>query len=128
MVFKGMSWTGTIACFVLYCLVFVAVRYEMSADIIIQGKPRLGLLMFAIPGAVAALTSKEAPLSVALAGALLATPIIWFALHFSLASPSPVLQEMAFITSAIFWSGSGALVVMLSRTLLGDEDHSGRHR
>lgn len=126
MVFKGMSWTGVIACFVLYCLVFVAVRYEMSVDSIIQEKPRLGLLMFALPGAIAALTSKEAPLTVAVAGALLATPVFWLILHFSLAAASPVLQELAFITSAIFWCGSGALLVMLSRTLLGDEDHT-RH-
>ncbi|WP_053145838.1 inner membrane protein YbjM [Erwinia billingiae] len=123
MVFKGMSWTGVIACFVLYCLVFVAVRYEMSVDSIIQEKPRLGLLMFALPGAIAALTSKEAPLTVSLAGAMLATPFLWLIFHFSLAASSPVLQELAFITSAIFWCGSGALLVMLTRTLMGNEDH-----
>lgn len=124
MVFKGMTWTGVIVCFVLYCLVFVAVRFEMNVDSIIQSKPRLGLLIFAVPGAIAALTSKEAPLTVALAGAFLATPVMLIALHFSLAAHSSLLQELAFTTSAAFWCGSGALVVMLSRTLLGHEEQS----
>lgn len=122
MVFKGMSWTGITCCFVLYCLVFVAVRYEINVDSLMQGKPRLGLLMFAIPGAVAALTSKEAPLTVALSGALLATPFVLGVLHLSTAVNGSLLQDLAFITSAIFWCGSGALVVMLSRTLLGHEN------
>ncbi|WP_338562499.1 inner membrane protein YbjM [Erwinia sp. E_sp_B04_7] len=122
MVFKGMSWTGVIACFVLYCLVFVAVRYEMNLDSIMQTKPRLGLLMFGVPGAIAALTSREAPLTVALAGAFLATPLVLLGLHISLAEQGSLLQELAFITSAIFWCGSGALLIMLLRTLWGNKE------
>lgn len=119
MIFKGLSWTGIICCFVLYCLVFVALGYEINVDSLMQSKPRLGLLMFAIPGAVAALTSKEAPLTVALSGALLATPIVSEGLAISETDNSAFLQSLAFMTSAFFWCGSGALVVMLSRTLLG---------
>lgn len=121
MVFKGVSWTGIISCFVLYCLVFVVVLYEMNMDSIMQTKLRLGLLMFVVPGAIAALTSREAPLTVALSGALLATPLVMLVLHYSLAEHTSLLQELAFITSAIFWCGSGALGVMLLRTLLGNE-------
>jgi len=121
MVFKGMTWTGVIVCFVLYCLVFVAVRFEMNVDTTLHSEPRLGLLIFILPGAIAALTSKEAPLTVALAGAFLATPVMLLAMHFSLAAHGSLLQELAFTTSAAFWCGSGALVVMLSRSLLGDE-------
>jgi hypothetical protein len=124
MVFKGMTWTGVIVCFVLYCLVFVAVRFEMNVETLIHSEPRLGLLIFVVPGAIAALTSKEAPLTVALAGAFLATPVVLIALHFSLAPRGSLLQEFAFTTSAAFWCGSGALVVMLSRTLLGHEEQS----
>ncbi|WLS77640.1 inner membrane protein YbjM [Erwinia pyri] len=124
MVFKGMTWTGVIVCFVLYCLVFVAVRFEMNVETLIHSEPRLGLLIFVVPGAIAALTSKEAPLTVALAGAFLATPVVLIALHFSLAARGSLLQEFAFTTSAAFWCGSGALVVMLSRTLLGHEEQS----
>lgn len=124
MVFKGMTWTGVVVCFVLYCLVFVAVRFEMNVDSIIQSRPRLGLLIFAVPGAIAALTSKEAPLTIALAGAFLATPVILLVMHFTLAAHSSFLQEIAFTTSAVFWCGSGALGVMLSRTLLGFEEKS----
>ena len=119
-----MTWTGVIVCFVLYCLVFVAVRFEMNVDNILQAKPRLGLLIFAVPGAIAALTSKEAPLTVALAGAFLATPIVMTALYFSVAAHNSLLQEFAFTTSAAFWCGSGALLVMLFRTLVGDEEQS----
>ena len=121
MVFKGVSWTGIISCFVLYCLVFVAVLYEMNMDSIMQTKLRPGLLIFVMPGAIAAMTSREAPLTVALSGALLATPFFMLVLHYSLPEHTSLLQELAFITSAVFWCGSGALVVMLLRTILGNE-------
>ena len=121
MVFKGVLWTGVITCCVLYCLVFVAVLYEMNTETIMQTRVRLGLLMFVVPGAVAAMTSREAPLTVALSGALLATPFVMLMLHCSLAEHNSPLQELAFITSAVFWCGSGALVVMLLRTILGNE-------
>ncbi|WP_345831247.1 inner membrane protein YbjM [Erwinia sp. HDF1-3R] len=118
-VFKGVSWMGVAGCFILYCVIFLAVRYEMGSETHAYSHAQLGLLMFAIPGAIAALTTKESPLTVALLGPLLATPCCLLILHLRLFSGCiALLQELAFMTSGVFWCGSGALVVMLCRSLI----------
>lgn len=117
MMLRGMSWTGGLISLVLYSIVFMAVRYDMF----IEGAPvmqaRPGLLMLIIPGAAAALTSKEAPLTVALFSALLGTLLCITVLNFYSGMCYDPVQELALDTSAIFWSGSGSLLVMLVRTL-----------
>lgn len=117
MMFKGISWTHLVFSFVLYSIVFMAVRYDMVAEGSAWIQARPGLLMFTVPGAVAALTSKDSPLTVALLGAIVATPICLGILHVYSMHYASFLQELAFDTSAIFWCGSGALLVMLGRTL-----------
>lgn len=117
-VFKGISWSGVVTCFSLYCIVFLAVRYEMEMESAAHTQSRLGLLMFTLPGAIAALNVRRTPLIVAILGALLATPACMVLLHLHFFSGIALMQEMAFMTSAIFWCGSGALGVMLWRMLL----------
>ncbi|WP_233268309.1 inner membrane protein YbjM [Pantoea sp. BAV 3049] len=117
MMFKGMSWTSVISSLALYCIVFLAVRYDMFIQGAAAMQARPGLLMLTIPGAVAALTSKEAPLTVALLGALLGTPICLAIMRWYSMWGHDLLQELAFDASAIFWCGSGALAVMLLRTI-----------
>jgi len=112
-----MSWTSVAFSFVLYSIVFLAVRYGMVIEGSAWAQARPGLLMFTLPGGVAALISKEHPLSVALLGALLATPFCLIFLHYYSLHYHAPFQELAFDTSAIFWCGSGALIVMLCRTL-----------
>ncbi len=117
MVFKGMSWTNLVFSLVLFSIVFLAVRYDMVAEGSGYVQARPGLLMFTIPGAIAALTSKESPLTVALLGALLAMPVCLLILHLYNMHYPGFFMELAFDTSAIFWCGSGALGIMLCRTL-----------
>lgn len=115
--FKGMSWASVAFSFVLYSIVFLAVRYGMVIEGTAWAQARPGLLMFTLPGAIAALTSKDHPLTVALLGALLATPLCLIVLHYYSLHYHALFQELAFDTSAVFWCGSGALGVMLCRTL-----------
>lgn len=118
MVPKEMAWRGIIPCCLLYCLVFLAVRYEMILDNPLYNEPRLGLLCFVIPGLVAGIVSKEAPLTLALAGALLATPFALLLLNLDyFATRDSFFQEVAFVASAVFWCGLGGLLVMLWRTI-----------
>lgn len=118
MVLKEMSWRGVILCCLLYCLVFLAVRYEMIIDNPLYNEPRLGLLCFIIPGLVAGIVSRDAPLTLALTGALLATPFALLLLNLSyFATRDSFFQEVAFVASAVFWCGLGGLLVMLWRAL-----------
>lgn len=117
MMFKGLSWTVMTGSVVMYSIVFLVVRYGMflGGDATMQACPTL--LMLTIPGALAALTSKESPLTVAVLGALLATPICLVIIHCYPEWCYDLVQEVAFDTSAVFWCGSGALLVMLLRTI-----------
>lgn len=117
MVFKGMSWTGVAISFVLYSIVFMALRYDMFTEggAVMQARP--GLLMLILPGAAAALTSKETPLTVTLLAAVSATLFCLFILNFYSDMCYDPIQELAFDASAIFWCGSGSLLIMLIRTL-----------
>ncbi|HBV40672.1 MAG TPA: hypothetical protein DEF05_13565 [Erwinia sp.] len=112
-----MSWTSVAFSFVLYSIVFLAIRYGMVIEGTAWAQARPGLLMFTLPGAIAALTSKERPLTIALSSALLATPLCLIVLHYYSLHYHSLFQELAFDTSAVFWCGSGALGVMLCRTL-----------
>ncbi|EXU73774.1 inner membrane protein YbjM [Erwinia papayae] len=117
MMLRGVSWTAGIISFVLYCIVFLVVRYDMFIEgaAVMQARP--GLLMLVVPGAVAAMTSKEAPLTVSLLSALFGTFLSVVILNFYAVLCYDPMQELAFDASAIFWCGSGALLVMLIRTV-----------
>jgi len=117
MMFKGLSWTGMAGSVVFFSIVFLVVRYSMAVGDTATMQACPSLLMLTIPGALAALTSKEAPLTVALLGALLAMPICLVIIHFYSGWCHDLIQELAFDASAIFWCGSGALLVMLLRTI-----------
>lgn len=113
---KGISWPGLVACSILYGAIYVAVRFPLPVGYV--GHAQLGLLLFLLPGALAALTSREAPLTaMALAIALASAPCLAL-MQLSAFHHLELVQEIAFITSAVFWCGSGTLAVMLGRTLL----------
>lgn len=113
---KGFRWPGLILCSVLYGAIYIAVRYPLPMGYV--GHAQLGLLLFILPGALAALTSKEAPLTATLIAITLASPPCLALMQTSKFNPVGLGQEIAFIASAVFWCGSGTLIVMLWRTLV----------
>lgn len=113
---KGIRWPGLIACSILYGAIYIAVRLPLPVGYV--GHAQLGLLLFLLPGALAAATSKEAPLTaMALAIALASLPCLVL-MQLEAFHHLGLGQEIAFITSAVFWCGSGTIGVMLGRTLL----------
>ncbi|CAK9884547.1 MAG: Inner membrane protein YbjM [Candidatus Erwinia impunctatus] len=119
MKFQRMSRKSVLVCFALYCIVFLMVRLEMEGESTFRTQTRLELLMFVLPGAITALTARTKPLSVALSGALLASPFCLVVLFLQFKDDFTfLLQEFAFVTSAIFWCGSGAMLIMLGKLFL----------
>ncbi|SFM89175.1 Putative inner membrane protein [Izhakiella capsodis] len=116
--FRSVSWSGVVACTIFYTMIFVTVRHQilMAHSVVHQAQPVM--LLFLLPGAVSALTSKQAPLSVAVAGSLLATPFCLTMMIKGMMFFHSFWQECAFSISAIFWCGLGALSVTLGRALL----------
>ncbi|ROR11213.1 inner membrane protein YbjM [Erwinia sp. JUb26] len=113
---KAFSWSGVIACSSLYGLLFLALRYLIAIGG--MNHVQFGLLLFMIPGALAALMSRDAPFTVLLLAMLLASPPCLALMQLSTFHSVGLGQEIAIIASAVFWCGSGALVVMLWRTLM----------
>lgn len=112
---EDIKWSGVIACSSLYGVLFLAIRYliAVSGD----GHAQLGLLLLILPGALAALMSRDAPLTVLLLAMLLASPPCLALMQLDMFHSMGLGQEIALISSAVFWCGSGTLGVMLWRTL-----------
>ncbi|GLR09900.1 hypothetical protein COO59_01840 [Mixta theicola] len=117
MLLYSVRWPGVVFCMTLYCATFFLTRYGGAEDAPGNTSEQTGLLLFMLPGLVAALINRYTPLAQALLAAVAATPCcLLIGMSGGLISSAP-LQELAWMTSAIFWCGFGALLVMLWRTL-----------
>lgn len=117
MLLYGVRWPGVLMCMSLYCATFFLTRYGVAEDAPGQTSEQTGLLLFMLPGLIAGLINRNTPLSLALLAALAATPCCLLLGFSSAVMRFSPLQELAWMTSAIFWCGFGALLVMLWRTL-----------
>ncbi|KOC92802.1 inner membrane protein YbjM [Winslowiella iniecta] len=124
MLLQGVRLPGVMTCIMLYCAVFIIARFGMVIESSGETQVQPGLLLFIFPGVLAGLTSREAPLGVALCGAVVATPLCLLLLHTHFILQSGFWQEFAWHASALFWCGSGALVVMLWRAMFSPRRHS----
>jgi len=113
---KTFNWSGVIMCSSLYGLLFLAVRYLMAIGGI--SHVQFGLLLFILPGVLAAKISKEAPFTVLLLAILLASPPCLALMQLTIFHSVGLGQEIAIIISAVVWCVSGALMMMLGRTLV----------
>ncbi|WP_264289389.1 inner membrane protein YbjM [Duffyella gerundensis] len=110
---RAVRLSAVINCLSLYCAIFILARY--SAALGQHGQP--ALLLFMLPGALAGLIARPSAVTVALSGALLATPVCLLMLALPLLNLSSPLQEFAWHASAIFLCVCGALLVSLWRAL-----------
>ncbi|QKJ86560.1 hypothetical protein PMPD1_1609 [Paramixta manurensis] len=117
MLLHGVRWFSVVFGAAIYCAVFIFVRHDLLTDNNNPSHTQLGLLLFIAPGMVAAFIAPRAPLSVALLAALIATPFCVLVTWLVYACVDSFWQEMAWNSSAIFWSGLGALVVMFWRAM-----------
>ena len=117
MLLYGVRWPGVMMCMTLYCATFFLTRYGGAEDAPGHSSEQTGLLLFILPGMLAALINRHTPLAQALLTAIAATPcclLIGVSAGFI---SSSLLQELAWFTSAVFWCGLGALLIMLWRIL-----------
>lgn len=117
MLFYGIRWPGVLTGMIVYCAMFALARQEATDESGGASAYQAGLLLFMLPGILMALINRQAPLSQALMVALVATPCCVMLTFSSLFETHAVLQELAWLASAIFWCGFGALLVMLWRML-----------
>ena len=111
---RSLRWTSATLGVALYSLVFIyAHRYWLVGNAPLGGQPEL--LLFLLPGAVMALLHAESPLKSTLLMALWGTLLSVLLLNNSLLAHTSWLTLSVWSLSALFWAGSGALLVRLAR-------------
>ena len=115
-------WAGTIYSFVLFIAAFIIHNVCLSTSAPATGNMDLGMLFFILPGIVASLLSRRSRFFKPLLGAILATPVCLAAMKVWSASNTGVVQEMAWLFSAVFWSALGALGTLFFISLLRHQD------
>jgi len=111
---RSLRWTRATLGVALYSLVFIyAHRYWLVGNAPLGGQPEL--LLFLLPGAVMALLHAESPLKSTLLMALWGTLLGVLLLNNSLLAHTSWLTLSVWSLSALFWAGSGALLVRLAR-------------
>ncbi|MCL2895408.1 inner membrane protein YbjM [Brenneria tiliae] len=101
------GWVGATCCFLLFTVVFLSQKMNVSDVDGLHGDP--GMLLFLLPGVVASFLSARGRLLYPLIGSLLAMPVCLLVLHFWRTSHHSFWQELAYVLSAVFWSVLGAL-------------------
>jgi len=112
------SWVGVICC----CLIFVAICFTLVIDkkgvFHAHSHPQLGLLLFILPGVMGAVMLQQRQVVLSLAGAVLALPFCYLIIHQYVTPLRPFWQEMAWLFSAVFWCGIGALGCLFVRSMM----------
>lgn len=111
------GWGGIVCCFVLFIVVCVSLHLEGHEVFNTPDVPELGLLLFAVPGAVASYFSRHRRLSAPLIGAILALPVCLAMMHLWNVPLRSVWQQLAWLFSGVFWCALGALSFLFFRAL-----------
>ncbi|MBK4714803.1 MULTISPECIES: inner membrane protein YbjM [Tenebrionibacter/Tenebrionicola group] len=110
------SWPGIACGFALFILVFIYDKLS-GASICVLGKAEPSLLLFIVPGLAGGLLLRCGSLHKPLYGALLALPVCFLLLYVGEMPARPVLQEMAWLFSAVFWCAIGTLLSLFINRL-----------
>ena len=112
-------WPGIICCFMLF--IAVCVFLLLNKDVAIVRSPghrELGLLLFIVPGLCSALMIGGQTVLRTVLGALLAVPVCLLMIRNVIDIPRSVWQELAWLSSAVFWSALGTLCFQVVRIAL----------
>lgn len=115
---------GVVSCFLLFTVVCLSLAFHVKGAFRTSGHPELGLLFFALPGAVASFLSRGGEVVKPLLGAILALPLCLLLLRLAFVTSRTFWQELAWLLSGVFWCALGALCFLFVRSLL----HRRRHK
>lgn len=112
------GWAGAICCFVLFVIVCLFLKMHMRGAFRAAGHPEIGLLFFTLPGAVASFFSHRREVIKPLLGAMVAAPFCLLLMRVFFTPTRSLLQELAWLFSAVFWCALGALCFLFISSLL----------
>ena len=108
---SGRVWAGETCCFILFLTLCIILVLNMKCSALRAGAPDIGLLFFMLPGAIASYVSRPSRVLRPLLGAVVAAGCSLLLIRFFLSTPRSFWQELAWLFSAVFWCGMGALFV-----------------
>lgn len=110
------AWPGMACGFMLFILVFLYEKLSAS-PITALGKADLGMLLFVVPGLIGGLLLRNGSLYKPLYGVLLALPVCFVLAHVLNLPMRPVVQEIVWLFSSVFWCAIGTFVSLFINTL-----------
>ncbi|HEY0210999.1 inner membrane protein YbjM [Acerihabitans sp.] len=102
-------WAGTISSAVLFGVIFAS---QLSGFTVMKSGNHgaaLGLLLFLLPGVVGSLLLHENKIINPILGALIASPFCLLLFFLSHGASISLWYQLAYMLSAVFWCGCGAL-------------------
>src|SRR5471030_41670 len=109
---------GPVICCVLFVVIFVLLKTELVVVRTLPYGPEYGLLLFIFPGIITAHLIRHSPVFYAFLGAILGIPVCYMICMLYFVLVRSLVQEMAYVGSAVFWCVMGALLYLLIRTLV----------
>lgn len=108
---SGRVWAGETCCFILFLTLCIILVLNMKCSAVTAGAPDIGLLFFTLPGAISSYVSRPSRVLRPLLGAVVAAMCSLLLIRLFLNTPRSFWQELAWLFSAVFWCGMGALFV-----------------
>lgn len=104
---------ATFICFMMFLILYIILRNGWIVVISIAPGPEYGLLLFLLPGMVTSLISRDSAIFSSLVGGLVSIPVCFLLRQAFYPRVRPLVQELAYATSAIFWCVLGAMLVQM---------------
>lgn len=113
---------GGLFCFILFILAFVIHNLFLTDSAPASGKMDPGMLCFIISGVLGSLCSRRARFLAPVVGALVAVPVCLLLINFWEQDDAGLVQELAWLSGAVFWNALGALCVLFTISLVWRQD------
>ena len=100
-------------CCTMFLIIFLMLKNGWIIVRNIAPGPEYGLLLFLIPGVVTSLISRDSAIFSSFVGGLVSIPVCFLLRLAFYPRVRPLVQELAYATSAIFWCVLGAMLVQM---------------
>ena len=100
-------------CCIIFLIIFLLLKNSWIIVRNVAPGPEYGLILFLVPGMVTSLISRDSAIFSSLVGGLVSIPVCFLLRLAFYPRVRPLVQELAYATSAIFWCVLGAILVQL---------------
>jgi hypothetical protein len=100
-------------CCIIFLIIFLLLKNGWVIVRNVAPGPEYGLLLFLVPGMVTSLISRDSAIFSSFVGGLVSIPVCFLLRMAFYPRVRPLVQELAYATSAIFWCVLGAMLVQL---------------